>query len=54
MAKRPKADLIAKFESYAARGPLGLGIVIPVDTTDFPDPEALATRIRHVLGAGSG
>ena len=53
-AMRTKADLIAKFEDYAARGPLGLGMVIPVKTTDFPDAEILATRIRRVLGAGSG
>jgi shikimate kinase len=53
-AKRPEADLTVKFEDYAARGPLGLGMVIPVDTTDFPAPEILATRIRRVLGACSG
>ena len=39
-------------------GGLGLGTVIPVATTGFPDGslghEALATRIRRVLSAGSG
>jgi glucokinase len=57
-AKRRVADLAARFADYAARGPLGLGIVIQVDTIDLPDGsvghEALVTRIRRVLGAGSG
>jgi glucokinase len=53
-AKRRGADLTVKFDGYAARGPLGLGTVIVVDTSDFPDAPALAARIRSVLGAGGG
>ena len=51
-AGRRGADLSGQFDGYAARGPLGLGTVIVVDTGVFPDAAALAARIRRVLGAG--
>jgi predicted kinase len=53
-AARRGEDLSGQFDGYAARGPLELGTVIPVDTSDFPDAPALAARIRRVLGAGGG
>jgi glucokinase len=53
-AKRRGADLTSKFDGYAARGPLGLGTVITIDTSNYPDAAALAARIRRVLGAGGG
>jgi glucokinase len=53
-AARRGEDLSGQFDGYAARGPLGLGAVIPVETSDFPDAPALAARIRRVLGAGGG
>jgi glucokinase len=52
-AERDVADLQRKFEGYAARGPLGLGTTIVVDTTDYPDLVALAARIGRVLGQGA-
>ncbi len=53
-AGRRGVDLTAKFDAYAARGPLELGTVIVVDTNDFPNAPALAARIRRVLGAPGG
>lgn len=52
-AERDVADLRCKFEGYAARGPLGFGTTIVVDTTDYPDPVALAARIGRVLDQGA-
>jgi glucokinase len=52
-ARRRGADLSARFEDYAARGPLGLGAVITVDTSDFTDAPALAARIRTVIESGA-
>ena len=48
-AARRSDDLRVKFESYAARGPLGLGVVIPVDTTGSLDIRALAARSLMAL-----
>ncbi len=52
-AKRREADLSGKFDGYAARGPLGLGTVIAVDTSGSPDARALAARIRSVIESGA-
>ncbi len=52
-AKRRGADLSGKFDGYAARGPLGLGTVIAVDTSGSPDARALAARIRSVIESGA-
>lgn len=46
---RDTAGLQIKFDEYAARGPLGVGPVIVVDTATMPDARALAARIRRVL-----
>jgi len=44
---RRTEDLSDKFESYAARGPLGIGTVIDLDTSVSPDIQALAARIQR-------
>ena len=51
-AGRRGANLSGQFDDYAARGPLGLGTVISVDTSEIPDAAVLAAQIRRVLGAG--
>jgi glucokinase len=52
-AARDTDEMHRKFEVYAARGPLGLDAVIPVEMTEFPDADEITGRVRWMLLQGS-
>jgi len=46
---KPRAELVASFERFAAHGPLGFGRIVEVDTEVQPDARAL---LRHLEETG--
>lgn len=48
--RRSREQLTVQFERLDAEGPLGIGTLVPVPTTDRPDPSQVIAVIQQRLG----